>query len=274
MKTNWGTGIDMTPRTCRLLLIALITCLTLPAWGQKYQLYVPQPVTTDQKTSTPDGVLVQEIVVKKGDSLYGLSRKFNGNGMYYPQILLFNTIKKPRLIHPGDTLKIPVAHNKAIDAEQADTKQKDASHKLISTGDKKTFAKPEAGTPVKETKGASPVSASTTEISLSDLKTVGTGKISVSRHNKTSITHTKKSKSHASTAVAPPPPTATVVHKETTVAPSGQKLFESAVKAYRLDDCRTALELLDRYLADNSGSPLAADATLYKADCYLKLSAQ
>ncbi len=57
-------------------------------------------------------------------------------------------------------------------------------------------------------------------------------------------------------------------------APDAQKLFETAVKAYRQDDCRTALELLDRYLADNSGSPLAADATLYKAECYLKLSAQ
>ena len=56
--------------------------------------------------------------------------------------------------------------------------------------------------------------------------------------------------------------------------PDAQKLFETAVKAYRQDDCRTALELLDRYLADNSGSPLAADATLYKAECYLKLSVQ
>ena len=57
-------------------------------------------------------------------------------------------------------------------------------------------------------------------------------------------------------------------------AASGHKLFEAAVKAYRQDDCRTALELLDRYLTDNSGSPLAADAQLYKAECYLKLSAQ
>jgi len=59
-----------------------------------------------------------------------------------------------------------------------------------------------------------------------------------------------------------------------TAVPDAQKLFETAVKAYRQDDCRTALELLDRYLADNSGSPLAADATLYKAECYLKLSVQ
>ncbi|MDD2734145.1 MAG: LysM peptidoglycan-binding domain-containing protein [Desulfuromonadaceae bacterium] len=266
----------MTPCSCRFIIIALITSLTLPAWGQKYQLYVPQSVTADQKILPKDGVLVQEIVVKKGDSLYELSRKFNGNGMYYPQILLFNSIKKPRLIYPGDTLKIPVAHNKVNDAEHADTKPKDASHKRISAGDKKTSAKPEADSQVQQTRDSSSVSAPTTEISLSDLKTVETGKNRVSRHKKTSVTHTKKSKSHAhaSTAVAPPPSTPAAVLKEASDAASGQRLFESAVKAYRRDDCRTALELLDRYLADNSGSPLAADATLYKADCYLKLSVQ
>jgi len=59
-----------------------------------------------------------------------------------------------------------------------------------------------------------------------------------------------------------------------TAVPDAQKLFETAVKAYRQDDCRTALELLDRYLADNSGAPLATGATLYKAACYLKLSVQ
>ena len=57
-------------------------------------------------------------------------------------------------------------------------------------------------------------------------------------------------------------------------ATTGPKLFEAGIKAYRKDDCRAALELFDRYLAENSGSPLAADANLYKAECYLKLSAQ
>jgi TolA-binding protein len=55
---------------------------------------------------------------------------------------------------------------------------------------------------------------------------------------------------------------------------SGQKLFERAVKAYRQDDYRTALELFDRYLTENQTSPMAADASLYKAECYLKLSSQ
>ena len=57
-------------------------------------------------------------------------------------------------------------------------------------------------------------------------------------------------------------------------AVAGQKLFDAAARAYRSNDCRTALGLLDRYLTENPGSPLAADASLYKADCYMKMSAQ
>jgi TolA-binding protein len=79
--------------------------------------------------------------------------------------------------------------------------------------------------------------------------------------------------------VTTPNPLPAAHERSTEVAPetnavAGQKLFEAATKAYRKDDCRTALELFDRYLADNSNSPLAADANLYKAECYLKLSAQ
>ena len=55
---------------------------------------------------------------------------------------------------------------------------------------------------------------------------------------------------------------------------TGQQLFSQAVKAYRQDDFRTALDLFDRYLTANPGSPLAADASLYKAECYMKLSNQ
>lgn len=57
-------------------------------------------------------------------------------------------------------------------------------------------------------------------------------------------------------------------------ATAGQRLFEEAVTSYRKDDCLAALELLDRFLAGNPGSPMAADANLYKAECYLKLSVQ
>ena len=51
-------------------------------------------------------------------------------------------------------------------------------------------------------------------------------------------------------------------------------LYDRAFAAYRRGDCKTALELFDRYLAEQPASSQAADASLYKADCYLKLSGQ
>ena len=57
-------------------------------------------------------------------------------------------------------------------------------------------------------------------------------------------------------------------------AASEQMQFEQAMKAYRKDEYRTALRLFDRFLAEHPSSPLAADASLYKAECYLKQSNQ
>jgi TolA-binding protein len=117
----------------------------------------------------------------------------------------------------------------------------------------------------------SQVSSASTELSLSDLKTVATKK-KKENSKKQNAGHTKKKQSYTDSAKTTSSPLSSATHKSAETA--GQKLFEAAVKAYRKDDCRTALELLDRYLAENSGSPLAADANLYKAECYLKLSAQ
>jgi hypothetical protein len=265
MKTNWGTGINMTPLTRCSTILVLLVCAAFPAWGQQYLLYSPQPVETAQKKPSQDGVVVQEIEVQKGDTLFGLSRKFNGHGMYYPQILLFNSIKDPNLIYPGKNLKIPVSPNETR-SEPPEIKP-DAMHKIKATPDKQSAVKKETPSSVVATV---PSSTSSTELSLSDLKSVGAGKPkTTNRQQKKAAVQAKKKPTQEKTAVAPLPP----AHKSSSIA-SGQKTFEAAVKAYKHDDCRTALELLDRYLADNSGSPLAADANLYKAECYLKMSAK
>jgi len=239
----------MTPLARSTIVIALCICLTPSAWGQQYLLYTPQPVPAGQKAAVHDGILVREIEIKKGDTLFALSRKFSGRGMYFPQILLFNSIKNPNLIYAGKSLKVPVAHNEAGDSDRSDAGPAVGIPKPQASGDKKKPAKTGNHAPIRHSAPSSPVSSPSTELSLSDLKAGGTGKSKVVR--------TKKK------AAAPAVDTA-----------AGQKLFEAAVKAYRQDDCRNALELFDRYLADNSGSPLAADANLYKAECYLKLSAQ
>ena len=133
----------MTPRTHRSAIITLIICMALPAWGEQYLLYTPQPVPSGQKAPQQEGVLVQEIEVQRGDTLYGLSRKFSGHGMYYPQILLFNSIKNPNLIYPGKNLKIPVSPNETHDSGHADAKP--AAATLKSKGSRRQKALLKAG---------------------------------------------------------------------------------------------------------------------------------
>jgi len=268
----------MTPRTRRMTFIALIISIALPAWGQQYLLYSPQPVTSGQKAPAQDGVLVQEIEIQKGDTLSGLSRKFSGHGSYFPQILLFNTIKNPDLIYAGDTIRVPVSQNEVHGSDRTvSTPTKGVSRKSKPAGNTKSTLKTE---PLKaedrQSSGAVKASTPNTELMLSDLKPTGKSKSSTGRLKRKTVVQSNKKQTHE----APPEKSPSPMLKSSSPAvpavdaAAGQKLFEAAVKAYRHDDCRTALELLDRYLADNSASPLAADANLYKAECYLKLSAQ
>jgi LysM repeat protein len=190
--------------------------------AQQY-LYAPKPVDAGQKPRKDEGVLVQEVTVKKGDTLYGLSRALSGHGMYYPQILLFNDIKDPNRIYPGDVFRVPVSRS-------AVTGRTDGAAQQTSS----------AVVPVTE-------SAVVTR-QAGELKKAPVSAAKPARN-------TKQPVSAADASVE-------------------QKQYERALKAYRQDDYRTALELFDRFLADYPASALAADASLYKAECYLKQSNQ
>jgi len=87
-----------------------------------------------------------------------------------------------------------------------------------------------------------------------------------------------RGKTVASPAVASPADTTPQRRAEskppaqTKESKSGRKLFNRALAAYRRGNFSAALALFDRFLTENPSSPKAADASLYKADCYLKLS--
>ena len=277
----------------RSIVTVLIFCTAATSWAKesqghtpqpvtlvpKYLLYTPQPVATRQKSPSQEGIIVQEIDIQKGDTLYHISRKFSGHGMYFPQILLFNSIQNPNLIYPGNKLKVPITQHVGND-ESAGSKPLDKSDRAKTTGAKAAAPAIKSVTQVRQVN----ISPQNTELSLSELKLPETAK----RIKNSKSTHRKKaslptsnntvSELPAVTTLSAPVPASytrqTSRPNPTVEAVSGQKLFEAAVKAYRVDDCRTTLELLDRYLVSNSGSPLAADANLYKAECYLKLSAQ
>lgn len=270
----------------RRTAVALLLCsLALPAWGQQYYLYEPKPVSPEAKRESGDGILVKEVPVKNGDTLSGISRKFSGHGIYYPQILLFNNIKDPNLIYTGDTLKIPLPNG---DVPETSTPAKSRRGKTLKQSDKpskKVSVKTAKQRSKKHSVNAGTVKSgqSPTELSIGELKKLDGGKAKQRvQSSKSADTAVKKSavadsqpEHKLEKAAAPTQKKVEAAAPKASVSPvAGQQLFEKAVKAYRQDDYRAALELFDRYLTDNPGSPMAADASLYKAECYLKLSAQ
>ena len=269
MKINWETGTDMARHACRAAVVWLFLSLVPPVWGGQYFLYSPRPINPEETKDAKDGVLVREVEVRQGDTLSGISLKNSGHGAYYPQILLFNDIKDPDLIHAGDTLKVPVTKGQPAGEEGAASKHKmKAAHKA---GRKHTAA-PVAGRPVRG--------------QLSELA-AGEAKPSAERKKKRAVARQAQEQvgRGAAAPVAPQPSVAeearpVVVSRQQeqaqagTDAAAGQRLFERAIKAYRQNDCGTALDLFDRFLASYPSLPQAADASLYKADCYLKLSGQ
>lgn len=248
----------MTSRTLQVTVVTVAALwMALPALCREY-LYEPRPLASGEVVST-EGILVREVEVRKGDTMYDLSRTFTGRGMYYPQILLFNAVKNPNLIYPGDVLKIPVSGKNARSNTGAPVKanvptplaQPESTELPVKAGAVTTL--PADAPP--------PAGVRSTAINSSDA--------TENRVEKNRTSRRKKTASAGKSGSASPQQAGMIK----TDAIANQQLFEGALKAYRKDDCRTALELFARYLADNSNSPLAADAQLYMAECYMKMSA-
>lgn len=183
-------------------LAPLMLLVTSPARGQEY-LYQPRPLAQGEQASS-DGVLVREVQVKKDDTLSHISKRFSGRGAYYPQILLFNNIKNPHLIYPGDLLRVPVSGQRGTPQSQAAPVP-----------------------PAVQRPATAPAAAS---------KTVP-------------ATPAKKDSAENSS-------------------------YARALAAFKRGDCNEAVALFDRFIADFPQSTLVPDATLNRAECYLKLSAK
>ena len=258
----------MARRLCGTTVAFLLLFLAPAAWSEQFYLYSPTPISADEKKQAGDGILVREIEIEKGDTLFRLSRKFSGHGSYYSQILLFNNIKNPDLIYAGDTLRVPVKGEKGSAKESKALPQ---SKKKGSAGQvtKERQKMPAAATTKKSGRGRS--SESPDELPLSELKRLD--KDSHRPAPKPAVKAIQKPSPRAEKAR----PAAAVregYQRPVTESSAAQQLFERAVRAYRQEDCKTALDLFERFISQNPSSPLAADASLYKAECYLKLSAQ
>jgi LysM repeat protein len=87
----------------------LVLLLYSPASAGENFLYLPNPVEKEVIPLPGEGVLVRKIIIRPGDTLSILSRRFSGKGTYFPQILLFNKIRNPDRIYAGRELLVPVS---------------------------------------------------------------------------------------------------------------------------------------------------------------------
>lgn len=184
--------------------MALLLLGATASWGADY-LYAPKPFEGE---TVGDGVLVREVTVKKGDNLSRIAKKYAGRDYYYPQILLFNDIKRPHWIQIGQVLRVPLSRKAA------------ASHGQQAVVEKG----PERKTLVQEL------------------------------------------------AVEVPKKRAEKQRPAAAAAQGERNAFNRGLEAYKKGDCKTAIEQFDRFISSYPRSVLLPEATLSRADCYLKLS--
>lgn len=193
----------------RLPLLMFLLTAASSGWAADF-LYTPQPADG----TTAEGVLVREITVKKGDTLSHISKQYAGRGHYYPQILLFNEIKNPHRIKPGQVVRVPLSSKAA----------KTASAAPAPSAGKDRRSQPAATTP---TAVENPQKPEETQDSAGR--------------------STSKAERHA---------------------------YQRAAAAYKKGDCENAIKLYDAFSKRYPSSALLPEASLNRADCYLKLSAQ
>lgn len=221
-----------TKRIVSMLVMLLAgTSAELAIAADEYNLYTPHKVASGRAPSSPEeGVLTRTITIKRGDTLWGLSRKYTGMGSYYPQILPFNMIENPNLIYAGASLQVPVARGTSAEASAKPAKRVQATTGT-KAGHKPTVRKE------KQPKDA--------ERSVAD---------------------------PAPAVVAPAAPAARPVAPAAASESGSQRDYQRAVTIYKKGEYREALDAFDAFLTRYPDSPFAPDATLYRADCYMKLS--
>ena len=74
---------------------------------QKYKTEALGWVKESDLTSSSTAKEGKYYTVQRGDTLWGIAKKFYGNGSKYPEIAKANNISNPDIIHTGQVILIP-----------------------------------------------------------------------------------------------------------------------------------------------------------------------
>lgn len=95
----------------------------LGSWLEVKPTFIKTTTTVQKQVETAS---VVNYVVKKGDTLWAIAKKYLGSGTKYPQIASENNIKNPNLIYPGQVFKITTGGT----ATQTVTETKETTKKV------------------------------------------------------------------------------------------------------------------------------------------------
>jgi len=228
--------------TLKSVATAFLVASAVPVSAADYYLYTPHKTDEAKIPAGESGVLVKEITIKWGDTLYALSRQYSGKGTYYPQILLFNNIKDPDLIYAGKKLRVPVQHAEDGRPDQAGVAPSVRPEKRIR---QEKAQEPRAERPAP----FEPAPPAERE----------------GRRLPTPVVP-QAEQAPAPKPAAPDAPKA---------APSDleeQRLYRQGILLFKQGDFAGALAQFDEFLAKYPSSDLAADVTLYRAESLLKMA--
>lgn len=90
-----------------LLLISVLWAVDRP------QLLTTVPLSKDASSETqvpldPQALVLVELRVAKGDTLWKFAKRYLARPQYYAQFLVYNNIKNPNRIYPGQILWVPL----------------------------------------------------------------------------------------------------------------------------------------------------------------------
>lgn len=203
------------------------------------------PIKTDQ-IQVKDGVSFREVTVAPGDTLSGIATRYHKEGASYAEILRVNKITNPGRVKAGTVVKV-ILNRKPLDRP-------------------------------KGAKQAAPATSSPPAATIIAVRKA------LPQQPKFPDNSTARMTPAGSTGVAPPAPVPNHAaipaanhgldgqQPAASASDSGQRMYEQAIKSYRQGDFKTAIRLFGELLAGHPDSSLSADASLFIADCYLKLS--
>jgi LysM repeat protein len=253
--------------------LALLS-LTCPATGRNYSLHSPKlwssqeaesidkkNVTEKKKNASAkkqkhlvktdqiqvkDGMSFREVTVAPGDTLSSIAVRYRKEGASYAEILRVNKITDPERIKAGDVVKV-VLNRKWQNRPKKAQQEVPAAPSLPAA----------SNGAVGKTLPREPRLLNISTVRMTPAGSAG-----------------------AAPAAPVPNPAAGPAANHglgeqqpaASASDSGQKMYEQAIKSYRLGDFKTAIRLFGELLAEHPDSSLSADASLFIADCYLKLS--